>query len=852
MRYTCSNPDRSSQYGTCHTDQCMCFEEVAAARYLPIVDLMSILYDLKRALRVLRKTPGFTLAALIVLALGIGANTAIFSLVYGVLIRPLPFHEPERLVQLWHTPPQKSFPGMTQFALSAANYLDWEQQNTVFESSAIYMFQGYRLSGNGDAQILRAARAEPTFFSTFGVKPLLGRTIMPGDDQGERQYEVVLSHALWTTQFGGNAAVVGQKIQLNGQAYTVVGVMPPTFATPQFATMWTPLVWTPLERSVRGEHHFAAVARLKNGVTLQQAQSQLDTIAAHLAEQYPADNAGWGAKVVSLREETTGQVRTALLVLLGAVAFVLLIACANVANMMLAKTMDRRREAAICSAIGAPRRRVVVQMICEAVVLAVAGGVLGLIVADFGTSLVENVLGNSLPRLFQIAIDKTVLAFTFAIAVASGIAAGAVTAWKLENADPHEALKQGGSTDTASAGKRARNVLVVVEVALSLLLLVGACLMIRTFWNLRKANPGFDASHVLTMTVGVGESDYATPEQEAAFFEGVLQRVRAVPGVQGVGSIDSLPMTGGSTQPIAVEGQPVLAMADQPEVSVRLVSGGYFGTMRIPVLNGRDFSQSDNQTAPKVVVVSESFAKRFWPNENPIGKRMTLTFFPAAVRQVVGVVGDVKLNGVDVAEPVPTVYWPISQAYAPQQFGNFRARPYTLAVRTTKDPISASSDVRAAVHQLAPNTPLLRIQPMEQLLADAIAPRRFNMLLLATFAALALVLAAVGVYSVLAYAVRQRVHEIGIRMALGANVADVLRMVIAEGMLPVVIGVAIGVAAALGLGSVVSSLIYGVRTTDVPTFITVSLLLVGVAFVASMLPAYFATRVDPLKMLRNE
>ena len=810
-----------------------------------------MLNDLKLAFRVFRKMPGFTFVALIVLALGIGANTAIFSLVYGVLIRPLPFSEPERLVQLWHVPPQKSFPGMTQFPLSAANYLDWEQQNTVFESSAIYSFTRLRLNSEGEPQTLTAARVEPTFFSILGVKPLFGRTFLPGDVQGDQQI-AVLSHRLWTTQFGANPGIVGQTIQLNGRETTVIGVMPATFAIPGFASVWIPLVWMPGERAVRGEHHYTAVARLKSGVNVEEAGAQLQTIAARLADQYPGDNAGWGAKVVRMREQTTGDVRAALLVLIGAVAFVLLIACANVANMMLAKNLDRSREIAIRTALGASRGRVVRQMLCEAVLLAVAGAALGLIVADSGRMLVINVLGARLSPLFQITIDRTVLGFTLSIAVATGIAAGVIPAWRLASADPHEALKKGGRTDSASAGKRTRNALVVVEVALSLVLLVAAGLMIRTFWNLRNVHPGFDPDRVLTMNVGVAENDYATWGQETAFFNEVLQDVRALAGVEQAAVIDNLPLEGGSNQPVAIEGQPAQAMADQPEVSTRVISPGYFKTMRIPLLRGRDFSDADGPVALKTVIVSESFAKRFWSNQDPIGKRLTLTFYPEAVRQVVGVVGDVKIVSVDEDEPTATLYWPISQFYWNQQFGNFRSVPLMLAVRTVRDPENIAPDVRAKIHQISPNTPLANVQTMESLLSDSIAPRRFNMLLLATFAGLALLLAAVGIYGVLAYAVRQRVHEIGIRMALGADLQDVLRMVVVEGMQPALLGVGIGVMASLGLGGVVGSLIYGVRATDVPTFLTVSLLLAGVAFAASILPAYAATKVDPLQMLRDE
>ena len=814
--------------------------------------MINFLSQLKLSLRVLRKTPAFSLAALIVLALGIGANTTIFSIVHGVLLRPLPFPEPERLVQLWHTPPQKSFPGMTRFSLSAANYLDWAQQNSVFESSAIYSFTSFRMTGSGDPQMVRAASVEPTFFSTWGVRPQLGRGFVPGDDQGERQYQAVLSNRLWMTQFGGDAGIVGRTIDLNGRHYTVVGVMPPSFQNPDSALLWTPHVWTPAERAVRDEHHFLAVARLKRDVSVQQAQAQLDTIAERLAQQYPAANAGWGARVVPMREETSGEVRRPLLVLLGAVAFVLLIACANVANLMLARTLDRRKEFAIRTAIGASRPRLMWQTMTEAVLLAVAGGALGLIVAHFGTAIVVNFLGSSLPRLGEITLDSTVLAFTFTIAVLTGIAAGFAPAWKFANANPHDALKQGGRSGSAAAGKHTRNALVLVEVALSLVLLVGAGLMIRTLWNLRGSDPGFEAARVLTMTVGVSDGDYRTEAEEVAFFDEALRRVRAVPGVAAAGAIDNLPLEGGSNQPIAIEGQPTLALADQPEVSVRVVTPAYFGAMRIAMLQGRDFSEHDTAQAAKVVVVSESLAKRFWPNQDAVGKRMTLTFFPDAVREVVGVVRDVKINGLDVADPVPTVYWPMSQIYMPARFGHFRAFPMKLAVRAVENPEQVIADVRTALHQLSPHTPVVDLQTMNQLLTQSIAPQRFNMLLLATFAGLAVLLAGVGIYSVLAYTVRQRMREIGIRMALGAKITDVLRLVVFEGMQPTLLGVAIGIIASLQLGGALGGLIYGVRPTDVATFVSVSVLLVAVAFAASIVPAYRATRVDPLQTLRDE
>jgi putative ABC transport system permease protein len=809
--------------------------------------------DLKHGCRVLLKAPGFAVSAIIVLALGIGANTAIFGIVNGVLLRPLPYADPDRMVQLWHTPPQKQFPGVPRFALSAANYLDWKAQNTVFSSSAVYRFWQFRLTGSGEPQILRAARVEPTFFSVLGTRPLIGRAIDPSDDMPERQHVVVLSHKLWNSQYGGDEQIVGKTIHLDGDAYTVIGVMPSSFEKPGSVSLWVPLVWSAQEKAVRGEHSMAAVARLKPGVTVQQAQAQLDTIAARIAEQYPADAAGWGAAVVPLREETVGDVRKPLLMLLGAVVFVLLIACANVANLMLARTIDRRKEIAIRTAFGAKRTRIIRQVLSESLLISVIGGALGLIVAHFGTRLVVNYFGASLPRLAEIRMDSTVLMFAFVAALLSGTIAGVAPAWRMSKSDPNEALKQGlGRLDSASAGKRTRAILVVTEVALSLVLLVGAGLMIRTLWSLRAVHPGFVPDHVLTMRIGVAANEFTNEDQQAQFYDQVVRRVRALPGVQHAGVTDDLPLEGGSMQPVAVEGQPVVEMAHQPEVSVRLVSPQFMKAMGIPVVRGREFTDADSATSAPVVLVSESMAHQFWPNQDPIGKRLTLTFFPRVVRQVVGVVGDVKDRGLDNQDPVSTLYWPLTQFYAPAAWGRFRAIPLELAVRTVSEPAGITSAVRGAIHEISPATPVIDVRTMDDIVAESLSPQRFNMLLLAAFAGLALVLAAVGVYSVVAYSTRQRVKEIGIRMALGAGRSDVLRGVVLDGLRPTLIGIAIGTAAAIALGHVLATLIYGVQTTDPSTFVAVATLLVGVGFVASIIPAYRATLIDPIRTLRDE
>jgi putative ABC transport system permease protein len=810
---------------------------------------MPVAADLKQAVRTLTKAPGFAIAAVIVLALGIGANTAIFSLVHAVLLRPLPFGDADRLVQLWHTPPKEQFPGATQFALSAANYLDWEQQNTVFEASAVYGYEQFRLSNSTEPKLIAGARAEPTLFSVLRVEPMLGRVFTPDSHDGPDA--VVLSYRLWRSDFGGDPAIVGKVARLDGTSRTVIGVMPASFEKPAWALLWTPLVWDATEKTVRGEHSLSAVARLKPGVSVADAQSQLDIIAARLAQQYPADNAGWGAKVVPLREETVGDVRRPLLILFGAVMFVLLIACANVANLMLARALGRRKEMAIRTALGASRFQIVRQLLTESLLLSILGAALGLIVAAFAIDLVVAYFGASLPGAGEVALDTPVLVFTFGVALMTGALAGLIPAWRMSRAQPNEALKQGlGRTDTGAAGLGTRRALVVVEVALSLVLLVGAGLLIRTLWNLRSVSPGFDPQHVLTMTIGVAANDFSNEEQQSAFYSEMVGRVRALPGVQAAGLVDSLPLEGGSVQPIAVAGN-TAAMAHQPEVGVRLVSPGYFSAMQIPILRGRDIADADRASTAGVVVVSEAMAKQFWPGQDPIGKRLTMTFFPEQVREVIGVVGNIKDNGLDYADPVSTLYWPVAQFYWPKQFGSFKARPLSLAVRTAADAASATTMIRAEIRQLA-GTPVYEVRTMTDLVAESISPQRFNMFLLAAFAGLALLLASVGIYSVLAYTVRQRVREIGIRMAMGAQAGDMLRLFIAGGMRPTLLGIAIGVAVAVALSRVLGTLVFGVRPMDVPTFLACALLLAAVSFVACLIPTYRATRIDPLQALRED
>ena len=812
----------------------------------------NLIQDLRYSLRVLLKSPGFAAVAITVLALGIGANSAIFSVVNAVLLRPLPYPDADRLVRIWHVPPAKSFPGIPLFSISPANYLDWENQNHVFAQMAIYGGRDFDLTGTDHPEEVGGSAVSAHFFSVLQVQPMLGRVFTPEENQPGHDQVVILSHRFWQNHFGSDPGIVGRNIHLNGGSYLVAGVMPASMRLPDTAQIWTPLAWTDQERAVRGNHNYLAIARLKLGVDFKQAQAEMNTISARLEQQYPADDKGWGAVALPLRDDLVSDVRPALLVLLGAVAFVLLIACANIANLVLAKTVARKKEIAIRTALGASTSRVLGQVLSETVVLALAGGFLGLVMAHFGVRLIVAFLADKLPRSTEIGLDIRVLGFTLMISLLTGIVAGLLPALRLVKTDLNEALKQGlGRTDTDSGGQRARSMLVVSEVALSLILLIGAGLMIRSLWQLRAVDPGFDPNHLLTMTISVPATKFPVPAQQASFFDQVLQRVRALPGVESASVIDNLPLGGGgSHQPVAIEGRPAVPMSEQPEVDVRLISPGYLSSMRIPLLRGRDLSDADAAGRPAVVLINASMAKRLWPGEDPVGKRLTLSFYPGAVREVVGVVADTKVDALDESRDTAMLYFPLDQISSSD--GRWQSFGMSLAVRTSANPADAVSAITNAVHQIDRDAPLLDVQSMDDLIDTSLSPQRFNMLLLGAFAGLALLLAAVGIYSVLSYSVRRRVREIGIRMALGAQIRDVLRLIVIEGMRPTLIGVAIGLAGALALGRVLANLIYGVKPTDPITFGAVAVLLTGVGLCASLIPAYRASRVEPMKTLRDE
>src|SRR6185437_5722684 len=620
--------------------------------------MTGLIQDFRYAMRQLRKAPGFAAIAVITLALGIGANTAIFSVVNGELLQSLPFQDAARLVRIWHVPPEKSFPGMKTFSVSAANYLDWQKQNDVFEKMAIYSYHGFTLTGGDKAEQLDGTAVSADFFSTLGVQPEIGRALSPDEDQLGHANVVVLSHRLWQEHFGSNRDIVGRNITLDGGTYLVAGVMPASFRIPDYAQMWTPMAWNDKQKAVRGEHHYSVVARLKPGIDVKQAQSEMNTISNRLEQAYPEDDKGWGALVTPLHDDLVSDVRPALLVLLGAVGFILLIACVNVANLSLARTFSRQKEIAIRTALGASSARVVRQILSENVVLAMLGGALGLTYAHFGIRLIMAFLAGKLPQSMSAGIDIKVLAFTAVISVVTGVLAGILPALHLSRGNVNQALKQGlGRTDSDSGGNRMRSTLVIVEVSLSLVLLIGAGLMIRSFQFLRQVNPGFESHGVLTLNAAVSREKFSTPLQQVSFYERVLERVRALPGVVSAGVVDDVPLDGnGSHQPIAIEGQPVVPMAEQPEVDVRMASAGYMSSLRIPILRGRDFDSTDVASRPATILISASLARQFWPNENPIGKHITLTFLPGVTREIVGVVGDVKLDGLDQTRPPAALY----------------------------------------------------------------------------------------------------------------------------------------------------------------------------------------------------
>jgi len=799
--------------------------------------------DIRFGVRALVHSPIFTVVTVLSLALGIGANTAIFSVVNGLLLRPLPYPEPEQIVDVWHTPPQQSFPGLDRFSVSPANYLDWKAQSSAFEQMAIYTYTGLSLSTSNDPLPLVGAAVSSDFFTVLRTNAMQGRTFTPDEEQPGRDQVVVISHGLWQRAFGANPNIIGQPVTLNSRSFTVVGIMPAGFELPREADLWVPLAWDDKERQTRSIHDYIVIARLKQNVSLQQAQAEMSTISSRLEQQYPEEDSGWGAVVIPLREDLVGEVRAALLVLFCAVGFVLLIACANVANLMLARGANRQKEIAVRIALGAGRARLIRQLLTESVILAVTGGVLGLLLAVWGSRMLVRL--GSLPNSGDIGIDLRALGFTLLVSFAAGIIIGIVPALQFTRASLSETLKQGaGRTGGSPMKQRTRKALVVSEVALSLVLLIGAGLMIRSFWKLQHVDPGFNTSNALTMSVELTPIRYSEPQQQLAFLDRAIEQIRAVPGVVSVGTTTTIPLAGGgSTQPFSIEGRPTGTIAEQPMAQTRYISIDYFTAIGIPLKQGRFFNDYDREKSVPVIIISEAMARRFWPGENPIGKRLTPSFHSEqGPREIVGVVGDVKARGLD-SDASTMMYLPFKQS--PRPFMSF-------VVRTSANPESLIQPVSKAIYSIDKEQALTDVRTMDQVLTESLSGRRFNMTLLLTFAGVALVLAAVGVYGVMNYTVTLRRRELGIRMALGAEARDVLRLVLRQGLTLTLIGVGAGLISAYALTRLMASLLYGVTATDYLTFASVSAVLIAVGLAASFIPARRATKVDPTIALRTE
>ena len=826
--------------------------------------MTTLLQDLRYGVRTLAKKPGFTVVAIITLALGIGANTAIFSVVNAVLLRPLPFPEPERLAMVNTTNLARGF---TNFGTSMPDFRAWRERNTSFETMAAFSTTNFNISGTTEPERVPGAQVSADMFATLGVSPLRGRAFTADEETFGKHHVVIVSEALWQRRFGSDTSLSDQAMTLNGERYQIVGVMAEGFQFPdQTVSLWTPLALADgSEYNTRGNYWLSVVARLRAGVAASQGQAELDGIFRQL-EQEDTLFAGFGTSVIPIHEATVGSVKTALLVLLAAVGLVLLIACANVANLLLARAAARQREIAIRTAMGARRGRLVRQMLTESLLLGLAGGGLGLLLAVWGVEVLVG-LGPNVPRLSAVGIDRTVLAFTFALAIITSVIFGLVPALQSSKADLNETLKESGRSATGGARRRLfGNALVVAEVALSFVLLVGAGLMINSLMRLQRDNPGFQTDRTVTMQISLPSAKYAQdrPELTTGFFTQLIDRVKTLPGVEAASVTTGLPLTNsGWGKLFTIEDLPTPKSLDEvPNVQYYQVSSDYFGTLSIPILNGRHFNERDSKDAEPAALINETLARGFFPDTDPVGKRLYLGppeelvppgILPSGFKflrfTIIGVVGDVRQNG--LSQPLsPEVYTLHHQELA-SKFANPSNSMY-LAVRTASEPTSLVGAIRHEVRELDREQPIADVATMEQRTATSLSQSRFSTLLLGIFAGVALILAAVGLYGLMAYSVEQRIHEIGIRVALGAQTGDVLRLVIKQGLMLTIAGVAIGLGAALITTRVMTSLLYGVSATDPLTFTIIPVLLTGVALAACFIPARRATRVDPMVALRYE
>ncbi len=805
--------------------------------------MTTLLQDLRYALRTLVSRPGFTAVGLLTLALGIGATTVVFSVVNGVLLRPLPYPQDERIVMVRASNPEA---GLDRISVSPLNFRDWREQTRSLEPLVAILPESFNFTGGDYPERLRGLRVSAGFFSVMGVTPALGRGFLPEEDRPGGGNVVVLSHGLWQRCFGGDPGVVGQTLLLDGESHHVVGVAPQGFSFPRDLDVWAPIAFE-YDQYPRDDRWVHALGRLEPDATLAGAQAELSRIAAGLEQEYPDSNTGWGVVVEPLREVVIQNIRPALLVLLTAVAFVFLIAIANVANLFLARLTTREQEVTLRYALGASRSRLVRQLLTESVVLALLGGGLGLLLATWGTEALLAQFADHIPRSGGVSVDRNVLGFTLLISVVAGLVFGVLPALQVSGHHLAESMGEAGRGLTGNARSgRLRRILVGAEVALALVLLVGASLLIRSFVNLVGIDPGFSARQVLTMRLDLPEVRYVKNAPRIAFYQELLDRLEALPGVASAATIDPMPLAGGWTaEEFAIEGRPVPDPVATPGTNYRLASPGYFETMGIPLLAGRTLTEADREGTLPVAVINKTLAERFFPPGDAIGQRLTFAVPPTEDSvwfTIVGIVGDVRWAELDT-EAGPETY--VATLQQPDLFAN-------LVIRAEGDPLALAASVRSAVQAVDPELPVYSPRTVDELIAASLGQPRFAMALLALFAAVALTLATLGVYGVVSYSVSQRFREVGIRMALGASGSEVLRMVVGQGMIPVVAGVAGGVVGALGLTRFLTSQIYGVSTTDPLIFTGVTLVLLLVALVASFLPARRATRVEPMLVLRHD
>jgi putative ABC transport system permease protein len=802
-------------------------------------------------MRMLVKRPGFTFVVVLTLALGIGANTAIFTVVDAALLRSLPYREPHRLVHLWETKPQQDF---GEREASYPDYLDWKQNGEVFEAVGGYSERNFILAGTDGTEQIAGAIVTSNFFDVLGTRASAGRTFQPEEDKAGAQERIaVLSHGLWQRRFGSDPGVSGKQISLNGQSYTVVGVLPAGFhfAKVGAAEVWTPIYPPPEQLSRRYFHWLNVIARLRPGVSLETAQAQMETVGRRIAQDDPQTHAGTNIRLVPLQEEIVGSLRQILFVLLGAVGVVLLIACVNVANLLLARSTSRKKEIAIRVALGASRWRLVRQLLTESVLLAIWGGGLGLMLALWGVDLLLAAIPASqlafMPYLNGLSLNTSVLCFTLALSLLAGILFGLTPALEVSRADLQDAMKEGGKASSSRQTSRLRNALVVSEIALALVLLVGAGLLLRSLLEMLNVNPGFRTENLLTMRLSLPATRYTDDSKAVRFHQELLERLESLPGVEGAATVTNLPLSGeGGTGTPQIVGRPPVPNSDEwGESYLRTVSTGYFGVMGVPLIKGRLFTPDDKAGAPNVLIVNQTLAQRLFPNEDALGQRVTFRFTADMPPfEIVGIVGDEKVSSLD-ARTAPVIYFPYEQG--PDSMMG-------LVLRSTVNPETLAASVRNEVRAIDKEIPLYSVMTMEKLIQDAPATfmRRYPAYLIGIFAAVAVLLAVVGIYGVISYSVSQRTHEIAIRMALGAQTGDVLKLVLKQGMLLAAVGIFLGLAGALALARLMSSLLFSVSATDPATYAVVAALLMLVALLACYVPARRATKVDPMVALRYE